>query len=117
VYLILLLFLMALWVVSCAPGSETPETVSVAASPDGMVGLAWMPGSDDPSVIAYFVHYGTESPGVQGSCDYAQSQYVEAPQTETIITGLTPGTQYFFTVAAYNGLESLCSEEVSHIDQ
>lgn len=74
--------------------------------------LAWSP-VPDPSVMAYFVHYGRRSPGQPGSCAYEQSQYVGSPSAT--ITGLEPNTLYYFTVSAYNGLESACSSEVSTV--
>ncbi len=74
--------------------------------------LAWSP-VPDPSVMAYFVHYGRQSPGQPGSCAYEQSQYVGSPSAT--ITGLEPNTLYYFTVSAYNGLESACSSEVSTV--
>lgn len=83
---------------------STPPPVGATAS------LAWHPVSD-PSVIAYFVHYGRQSPGHQGSCTYEHSMHVDSPSAT--ITNLDPNTLYYFTVSSYNGLESTCSNEVS----
>ena len=81
--------------------------------------LAWSP-VQDPSVMAYFVHYGRQSPGQSGNCTYESSVLVPAPtNTATAVTAtvpnLDPNTLYYFTVSAYNGLESACSSEVSTV--
>jgi hypothetical protein len=85
-------------------GSAAP--VGAAAS------LAWSP-VQDPSVYAYYVHYGRQSPGQPGSCAYESSMYVASPSAT--VTNLDPNTLYYFTVSAYNGLESPCSSEVSTV--
>ena len=87
-------------------GSTTAAATGVTAS------LAWHP-VQDPSVSAYFVHYGRQSPGQSGSCAYESSMYVASPSAT--ITNLDPDTLYYFTVSAYNGLESACSSEVSTV--
>jgi len=74
--------------------------------------LAWSPVQDS-SVYGYFVHYGRQSPDQQGSCSYESSTYVESPSA--MVTNLDPDTRYYFTVSAYNGLESACSNEVSTV--
>jgi hypothetical protein len=92
-------------------GGETGSEPSVA--PVGATAsLAWSP-VPDPSVIAYFVHYGRQSPGLQGSCAYESSISVDSPSAT--VTNLDPNTRYYFTVSAYNGLESACSNEVSTV--
>ena len=82
----------------------TPGSASATAS------LAWSP-VPDPSVSAYFVHYGRQSPNQSGSCAYESSMSVDSPSAT--VTNLDLNTLYFFTVSAYNGLESPCSNEVS----
>ena len=84
----------------------TPGSASATAS------LAWSP-VPDPSVSAYFVHYGRQSPNQSGSCAYESSMTVDSPLAT--VTNLDLNTLYFFTVSAYNGLESLCSNEVSTV--
>jgi hypothetical protein len=98
--------------VTVAPGSSAPGSSSGGSAPvaGATASLAWSP-VQDPSVMAYFVHYGRQSPGQPGSCAYEQSQYVGSPSAT--ITNLEPNTRYYFTVSAYNGLESACSSEVS----
>ena len=87
-----------------SPSSATP--VGATAS------LVWDP-VQDPSVIGYFVHYGRHSPGQTSSCAYESSVYVDSPSAT--VDNLDPNTLYYFTVSAYNGLESPCSEEVSTV--
>jgi hypothetical protein len=89
-------------IVTVAPGSGASATAS----------LAWSP-VPDPSVSTYFVHYGPQSPNQSGSCTYESSMQVTSPSAT--ITNLEPNTLYYFTVSAYNGLESACSNEVSTV--
>jgi hypothetical protein len=74
--------------------------------------LDWSP-VQDPSVYAYFVHYGKQSPGQPGSCAYESSVYSGSPSAT--VTNLDLNTTYYFTVSAYNGLESPCSSEISTV--
>lgn len=85
----------------------------VSAAPVGATAsLAWNP-VQDPSVDGYFVYYGRQSSGQSGSCSYERSLFVEAPSVT--VTNLEPDTRYYFSVSAYNGLESTCSNEVSTV--
>jgi len=93
----------------CGGGGETgsdPTVKGVTAS------LDWNP-VPDPSVSAYFVHYGRQSPHQPGSCAYEHSVSVDSPSVT--LTDLVPDTHYYFAVSAYNGLESACSNEVSTV--
>ena len=99
----------------CGGGGETggQPTVTVApASAGATASLAWSP-VPDPSISAYFVHYGRQSPNQSGSCAYESSMHADSPSAT--ITNLDPNTTYYFTVSAYNGLESACSNEVSAV--
>ena len=89
---------------SGSSGGSTASTVAVS--------LAW-DTVNDPSVMGYFLYYGTQSPNSLGSCTYAQSTFITSPMAT--VDGLTPNTTYFFAVSAYNGLQSLCSAEVSTV--
>ena len=93
-------------------GEETGSQPIVAAPVGVTASLAWRP-VPDPSVIAYFVHYGRQSPNQSGSCAYESSISVGSPSAT--VTNLDPNTLYYFTVSAYNGLESTCSNEVSTV--
>ena len=100
-----LLLMMMPFLTGCGGdgGESTPPTGATAS-------LAWSP-VPDPSISAYFVHYGQQSPGQPGSCTYESSMNVDSPSAT--ITNLEYGTLYYFTVSAYNGPESACSSEVS----
>jgi hypothetical protein len=104
-----------------AGGSSSDPSVTVtpgsggggSAAPVGATAsLAWSP-VQDPSVSAYLVHYGRQSPGQPGSCMYENSVQVTSPSAT--VTNLDHNTVYYFTVSAYNGLESACSNEVSTV--
>ena len=106
----LLLTMMPL-LTGCGGGEQTgggPSVVPLGAT----ASLEWNP-VQDPSVIAYFVHYGRQSPGQPGSCTYESSMYIDSPSAT--VTNLDPNTLYYFSVSAYNGLESPCSDEVSTV--
>jgi hypothetical protein len=98
----------------CGSGDETGNEPIVTTSTAGATAsLAWHP-VPDPSVHAYFVHYGRQSPGQPGSCAYESSMQVhDVASPSATITDLEPNTLYYFTVSAYNGRESACSNEVS----
>ena len=99
-----ILFTMMSFLTGCGGGEETGVQQTATAS------LTWDP-VHDPSVIAYFVHYGRQSPDQQGSCAYESSMHASSPSAT--VTNLDPDTRYYFAVSAYNGLESACSNEVS----
>jgi len=98
---------------ACSGGGEGGPSVSTTATPAGAIAsLAWDPVTD-PTVTAYYVHYGTEPAAQPGTCAYQGAQFVDGPSAT--ITGLEPNTRYYFAVSAYNGLESPCSNEVSTV--
>ena len=110
-------------VAACGPGGESSgdslhitPTDTPPTSPAGTasVSLAW-DAVQDPSVSGYFVYYGTHSTNSFGSCAYSTRVFTRSPTA--MVHGLTRGTQYFFAVSAYNGLESHCSAEVSTVTQ
>ena len=107
-----LLLSMMPFLTGCSGGGETGSK-SLLATPAGTsASLAWDP-AQDPSISAYFVHYGRQSPGQPGSCSYENSMQVNSPSAT--VTNLDPNALYYFTVSAYNGLESECSSEVSTV--
>ena len=107
----------------CGGGGETGSDPAIKVAPgSAAVGasatLDWNAVPNDPTVVAYFVHYGRHSPNQPGSCTYESSLYVGSPSdpntiVSATITNLAPETHYYFAVSAYNGLESPCSNEVS----
>ena len=71
--LILGLFLTTL--TGCAGGEGGDPSISTSATPIGATAsLAWDPVQDH-TVYAYYVHYGKQSSGQPGSCNYEDSQY------------------------------------------
>jgi Fibronectin type III domain len=91
-------------------GNQSTVTGGPSSSASATASLTWDPVTE-PSVSAYFVHYGRQSPGQAGSCIYEHSISVDS--SSATVTNLDPNTLYYFTVSAYNGLESACSNEVS----
>jgi len=106
------LLLMMMPLISGCGGGESGSQPIVAEPVGVTASLAWSP-VPDPSVTAYFVHYGRQSPDQSGSCAYESSMYVGSPSAT--VKNLEPNTLYYFTVSAYNGLESPCSNEVSTV--
>jgi hypothetical protein len=108
-----LLLSIMIYLTGCGTG-ETGTQSTVTGGPgnsaSATASLTWDPVTD-PSVSAYFVHYGRQSPGQAGSCTYENSISVDS--ASATVTNLDPNTLYYFTVSAYNGLESACSNEVS----
>jgi len=85
---------------------------------DGYTGatasLSWEP-VDYPMPITYTVHYGKQSSGGDGSCNYESS--VDVSEPSAFITGLEFNTQYYFAVSASaeDAQRSLCSNEASKL--
>lgn len=90
----------------CGSGEEGPSANSLASAATSK-SLAWDPVN---GVHGYVVYYGSESPGVAGSCAYSESVFTTTPSVT--VTGLNPNATYYFAVSAFNGLESPCSTEL-----
>jgi Fibronectin type III domain len=101
-------FLVMPLLTGCGEGENGPAVAMTGST----ASLEWSPVSD-PSVSSYFVHYGRQSPDQPGSCAYESSVSVDS--SSATLTNLDPNTLYYFTVSAYNGLESPCSNEVSTV--
>ncbi len=98
-----------------APGEAGGPTISPATSSSATtaaVSLGWRPVSD-PSVTGYVIHFGTSSPQSQGSCSYDRAEFFSGPAGT--LEDLAPGTQYFFAVSSFNGIEGPCSREVTTV--
>lgn len=110
---VLSLFLVTASVMTgCASGGDGGNAGGNGGVPSGQASasLAWDPV---PGVMGYYIHYGTESPNTPGSCAYDQSTFSSAPIAT--LSGLAEHTTYFFAVSSFNGLESVCSAEVSTV--
>ncbi|MGA7828979.1 MAG: fibronectin type III domain-containing protein [Geobacteraceae bacterium] len=90
------------------PGAPAvPSGLTVIATGDGQVSLAWSAAAKAGS---YIVYYST-SPGVTSATG---TKFGVTSSTNTIVTGLTNGTQYYFVVSSANSTsESGVSNEVS----
>jgi hypothetical protein len=93
-------------VAGCGSGDEGPSANSLASAATSK-SLTWDPVN---GVHGYVVYYGSESPGVSGSCAYSESVFTTTPSVT--VTGLNPNATYYFAVSAFNGLESPCSTEL-----
>lgn len=86
-------------------GADDEQTTPAGTT----VNLVWDP-VNDPNLIGYSIHYGKQSPNQPGSCAYDYLTSTSSPQGT--VTGLDPGSTYYFAVSAYNGAVSVCSNEV-----
>jgi len=88
----------------CGGGGEGAPSDS---SPNSQIGaiasLAWNPVQDS-TVYGYYAHDGKYSPEQYGSCSYQDAMFVSSP--EATISNLDPDTRYYFSVSAYDGIES-----------
>jgi hypothetical protein len=90
-------------VAGCGEGGD-------GGSGGAMASVAWDP-VNDPTVISYTVHYGKESSGSVGSCNYENS--IDVTEPSATIGGLEFNAQYYFAVSAFNGAQGSCSNELS----
>ncbi len=96
----------------CGSGDEQGPMISTSPTPTPVgstVSLVWDPVNDS-TIIGYYIHYGKQSPNQPGSCAYHHGTFVSSPQGT--VTGLDPGSTYYFAVSAYNGVRGDCSNEV-----
>jgi hypothetical protein len=100
---------MALFFLSLT-GCGTAEEQGSLAPTGTTVSLVW-DSVNDPNIVGYYIHYGKQSPNQSGSCAYDRAIFTESHQG--IVTGLDPGSTYYFAVSAYNGERGHCSNEVS----
>lgn len=107
-----LLILLSLLIGCGGDGTGDPNIITSVTPTGATASLVWDPVQDQ-TVFAYYVHFGRQSAGQPGSCQYEDSQYVTSPSAT--ITGLNPNTRYYFAVSAYNGLSSPCSNEVTTV--
>lgn len=83
-------------------GLYPPVSISAPASTNSTVSLSWNPGNDTRRIARYKIYWDTDSGASTG---YAFDSDTNAGQvsfagTTATISGLNPGTTYFFTVTA-----------------
>ena len=91
-----------------AYGPFPPRTIQVTATGDTTVNLSWDPGLDTSRITGYKVYWDTDS---GGATPYAFNSTANPGQaaiagTTAVISGLTPGTNYFFTVTSLSSFTS-----------
>ena len=83
-------------------GLLPPVSITAGASTDTTVALSWNPGNDTHRLVGYKIYWDTD-PGA--STNYAFNSVTNAGQVAFVgatatISGLTPGTTYYFTVTS-----------------
>jgi hypothetical protein len=83
-------------------GLLPPVSITAGAVTDTTVALSWNPGNDTHRIAGYKIYWDTD-PGA--STNYAFNSVANAGQvafagTTATISGLTPGTTYYFTVTS-----------------
>jgi len=92
------------------PPDETPPEfggiVSAAALSETEISLSWDPASDDrtsPADITYLIYMSTESQGQ----NLAIPSFMTTGMTSHTVTGLAPGTTYYFIVRAKDEADNI----------
>ncbi len=80
-------------------GLFPPLSISAASVTDTSVTIDWNPGNDTHRIDRYKVYWGPTSGAYTADSDSDASQ-VTFMGTQATISGLTPGTDYFFTVTS-----------------
>ena len=100
-----------LWVVTlvCLGLCSTALGARVVPPAGHQVTLGWN-ASPDPTVAGYYFYYGTASGVYNNRIDVGAN-------TTFTVSGLVPGTTYYFTTTSYNaaGIESSYVAEVSYV--
>jgi fibronectin type III domain protein len=91
-----------------AYGPFPPRTIQVTATGDTTVSLSWDPGLDTHKITGYKVYWDTDS---GGATPYAFNSAANPGQavlsgSTAVISGLTPGTTYYFTVTSLTSFTS-----------
>ena len=101
--------LLVISLTGCSGGEDGSQVTGESAS------LTWEPVNHQ-TAVTYTVHFGEQSSGEAGSCNYENS-LDDVTETFATITGLKPNTLYHFAVSASggDGYRSLCSSEESKV--
>lgn len=97
-----------------------PETLTPVLANSSQVLLEWSAATDNIGVTAYKVYMnGTLVATIQNVIDEATGEYLQRLETRAILSNLTPGTTYSFTVTAVDegGNESEPSPAVSVVTE
>jgi hypothetical protein len=83
-------------------GLLPPVSITAGATTGTTVSLSWNPGNDTHRIVGYKIYWDTDS---GSSTAYAFNSVANAGQvafagTTATISGLTPGTTYYFTVTS-----------------
>jgi hypothetical protein len=83
-------------------GLFPPRTIQSTAATDTSVSLSWDPGLDTRRISGYRIYWDTDSGASTGYAFDSVNQpgQVSFAGTSATISGLTPGTTYYFTVTA-----------------
>jgi hypothetical protein len=83
-------------------GLFPPLSISVTPTGDNNVNLAWDPGDDTSRITGFKVYWDTDSGGASGYTYNSESHsgQVSFGTNSADISGLTAGTEYFFTVTS-----------------
>jgi hypothetical protein len=99
-------------------GLLPPVSITAGATTGTSVSLSWNPGNDTHRIVGYKIYWDTD-PGA--STPYAFNSVANAGQvafagTTATISGLTPGTTYYFTVTSLSDYTDPSTSVLSHYE-
>ena len=99
-------------------GLLPPVSITAGTATDTSVSLSWNPGNDTHRIVSYKIYWDTD-PGA--STPYAFNSVTNSGQvafagTTAVISGLTPGTAYYFTVTSLSDFTDPSSSAVTRYE-